>query len=105
MSTVSHLKGQGINALFIRKERKDHGTGRLIDGLGAVPGASNVAVLEDVLTTGGSLKFAAEQVLDAGHKVVVAVVLVDREEGGDAVGKELNVPLVSIFKKRDFVHG
>jgi orotate phosphoribosyltransferase len=103
VSTVSHMEGHGIDALFIRKERKDHGTGQRIDGLGALSGRGRVAVLEDVLTTGGSLRFAVEQVLAAGHEVVAAVVLVNREEGGDAVAGAMAVPVVSIFSKRDFI--
>jgi orotate phosphoribosyltransferase len=105
VSTLSYLEGGRLHALYIRKERKDHGTGRLVDGLGALSGPSRVAVVEDVLTTGGSLRFAVEKVLEQGHRVPAAVVLVDREEGGEKALEDLGVPLVALFRKGDFVHG
>jgi len=105
VSTVSQIGGCALDALYIRKERKDHGTGQQIDGLGALRGPSRVAVLEDVLTTGGSLRFAAERVLEAGHSVPVAVVLVHREEGGDEALADLGIPLVAVFRRGDFIHG
>ncbi len=105
MSTLSHLDGGRLHALYIRKERKDHGTGRLVDGLGALSGPSRVAVIEDVLTTGGSLRFAVEKILEQGHSVPVAVVLVHREEGGEKALEDLGVPLVALYRKGEFVHG
>lgn len=104
-STLSHLQGRPLDALYIRKDRKDHGTGQQIDGLGALTGSSRIAVLEDVLTTGGSLRFAARKIIESGHSVAVAVVLVNREEGGEGVLRDLNIPLVSLFRKRDFIDG
>ncbi len=105
VSTVSQLEGAGLDALYIRKERKDHGTGRLVDGLGALRGPSRIAVLEDVLTTGGSLRFAVEQLLGSGHSVPVAAVLVDRLEGGREALSDLRVPIESIFTRGDFIDG
>jgi orotate phosphoribosyltransferase len=105
MSTLSHLEGGRLHALYIRKERKDHGTGRLVDGLGALSGPSRVAVVEDVLTTGGSLRYGVEKVLEQGHRVPVAVVLVNREEGGEGALEDLGVPLVALYRKGDFIHG
>jgi orotate phosphoribosyltransferase len=103
VSMASHARGEDIDALFIRRERKDHGTGRQIDGTGALAGPSRVAVLEDVLTTGGSLRFAVDLLMEAGHEVVAGLVLVNREEGGEEVLADLGIPLVSIFRKRDFI--
>jgi orotate phosphoribosyltransferase len=58
-----------------------------------------------VLTTGGSLRYGVEKVLEQGHRVPVAVVLVNREEGGEGALEDLGVPLVALYRKGDFIHG
>jgi len=69
-----------VRAFTVRKEAKQHGTGRLIEG----PFASGdrVVVVEDVITTGGSALKAVDAVQAAGGTVVGVLALVDREEGG-----------------------
>ncbi len=65
----------------VRKESKDHGRKRLIEG---VPADSRlrVAVFDDVVTTGGSTLDAIAKCQDAGHTVVQVLAIVDRESGG-----------------------
>jgi len=105
VSTISRLKQPpGIDAIYIRKERKDHGTGNIIDGTEFLQKKSRVAVLEDVLTTGASLRWAIEKLLEKDFIVPVAIVLVDREEGGKETLEDLNIPIVSMFKKGDFIN-
>ena len=69
-----------LRAFTVRKEAKAHGTGNLIEG----PFRPNdhVAVIEDVITTGGSALRAAEAVRAAGGTVSGVLAVVDREEGG-----------------------
>ena len=71
---------KALRAFTVRKEAKAHGTGKLIEGT-FEPG-DRVAVIEDVITTGGSALRAAEAVRAAGGEVVGVLALVDREEGG-----------------------
>jgi uridine monophosphate synthetase len=66
--------------IYPRKEVKDHGTGRAVEGA-FEPGQRAVAV-EDVVTSGGSLLRAVGSMEEAGLEVRDAVVLVDREQGG-----------------------
>jgi uridine monophosphate synthetase len=66
--------------IYPRKEVKDHGTGRAVEGA-FEPGHRAVAV-EDVVTSGGSLIRAIGAMADAGLGVEDAVVLVDRGQGG-----------------------
>lgn len=81
---ASELAGAGIKAFSIRKERKDHGIVRWIEG-DVAPG-ERVAVIDDVATTGGSTVKAVERARSEGLEVVRAVILVDRQEGGlDAI--------------------
>ena len=69
-----------LDAFTVRKEAKAHGTGRRIEGPFR-PGSA-VAVVEDVITTGGSALTAAAAVIDAGGTVVGVLAVVDRQEGG-----------------------
>lgn len=73
-------EGEMVRAFTVRKEAKQHGTGRLIEGPFAA--GDRVVVIEDVITTGGSALKAVDAVKAAGGIVVGVMALVDREEGG-----------------------
>lgn len=77
---ASQLAGTPIRAFTVRKEAKQHGTGQLIEGQFR-PG-DVVAVVEDVITTGGSALKAVAAVRAAGATVAGVVAVVDRDEGG-----------------------
>jgi orotate phosphoribosyltransferase len=72
-----------VRAFTVRKEAKQHGTGRLIEG--PLREDDRVVVIEDVITTGGSALRAAEAIQRAGATVSGILALVDREEGGRGV--------------------
>jgi orotate phosphoribosyltransferase len=72
-----------VRAFTVRKEAKQHGTGRLIEG--PMREGDRVVVIEDVITTGGSALRAAEAIQRAGATVSGILALVDREEGGRGV--------------------
>jgi orotate phosphoribosyltransferase len=69
-----------LTGFIVRKEPKKHGLGKWIEGIN--PQGMNVAIVDDVITSGGSLLKAAEHVREAGAQIVVAMGLVDREQGG-----------------------
>ena len=71
-----------VRAFTVRKEAKQHGTGRLIEG--PMRDGDRVVIIEDVITTGGSALRAAEAVQRAGATISGILALVDREEGGRA---------------------
>ena len=77
---ASEINARPINAFSIRKTRKDHGVIRWVEG--DVQPGQRVAIIDDVATTGGSTIKAVERALSEGLKVVKAVILVDRQEGG-----------------------
>ena len=83
----------------VRKERKTHGTQRWIEGCAASP----VAVVDDVVTSGGSVLAAIERCREEGLEIVHVAVLVDREEGGmEAIRAAApDVPVTAIFRKSD----
>ena len=69
-TAISHELGRPLNGLLVRKEAKDHGTGQFVEGLGNFKPGDKVAMLEDVVTTGGSLlrAFSLERSRhDPGH--------------------------------------
>jgi orotate phosphoribosyltransferase len=69
-----------VDAFSVRKQPKDHGTRRLIEGNFAAGDA--VVIVEDVITTGDSARRAIAAVQDAGGRVLGVLSVVDREEGG-----------------------
>ena len=68
--------------IYPRREKKDYGTGRAIEG--EFNKGETVVVIDDVITTGASKIQAIEPLVEAGLKVRDIVVLVDREQGGAA---------------------
>jgi orotate phosphoribosyltransferase len=103
VSLVSFQKGRPLPALYVRKEQKDHGTKRLVEGDKSITPGLPTVVLEDVITTGGSTLKAVEKLGQAGVKVVGVVALVDRLEGGAEAIQAAGLPLVSIATRRDFM--
>jgi orotate phosphoribosyltransferase len=80
VALISHLAGRPLRAFIVRKETKGHGAQKRIEG--APIAGDRVAVVEDVLTTGGSAREAIAQAEAAGAKVARVYCLVDRREGG-----------------------
>jgi orotate phosphoribosyltransferase len=80
LSLISYQKKKPIKSFVVRKDAKNHGTRSSIEG-NMSPG-ERVAILDDVITTGGSTITAIEIAREAGLKVDRVIALVDREEGG-----------------------
>lgn len=74
----SAVAGTPVSWFSVRKEPKQHGTARWIEG--SVEAGARVGVVDDVVTTGGSTVTAVERCREYGLTVVAAVVLVDRGE-------------------------
>jgi len=84
------LRGMALDAFVVRKEPKDHGRGKQIEGPELT--GKRVVVVEDTSTTGGSPLKAAKAVEQAGAEVVAVCVVVDRNTGADAVIEEAGYP-------------
>jgi len=69
-----------LGVVYVRKGAKDHGTGKLIEGI-YEPG-DRVVLVEDVVTSGASSLKAIQILKEAGLHVVGVVAVLDREEGG-----------------------
>jgi orotate phosphoribosyltransferase len=91
--------GNDLTAFFVRKERKEHGLQRWIEGPVLEPG-TRCFVVEDVVTTGGSTVRAVERILEEGLEVVGTTAVVDRLAGGaeaiEAAGGGPYRPLLTI---------
>lgn len=98
---ASAVAGRPVRAFTVRKEAKAHGTGRLIEG--PFRSGDRVAVIEDVITTGGSALRAAEAVRAAGGIVAGVLALVDREEGGREALEGAGFAVISLTLASDIV--
>ena len=95
VSQIGYLLGKKVNAFYVRKEPKKHGTSKWIEG--PLKASEKVAILEDVVTTGGSSQRAIEKVTEFGCKVEQVLALVDRNEGGREAFKNLNIDYKFLF--------
>ena len=88
-----------VKAFFVRKERKEHGLQRWVEGPLLEPG-ERCLVVEDVVTTGGSTVKAIERIREEGLEVVGVVSVLDRQAGGaeaiEAAGGAPYRPLATI---------
>ena len=82
VAVLSHQRGAPIPALIVRKEAKDYGMGRSIEG--TMPDNGRIAVVDDTCSTGASLFHAIDAVEAAGGHVVKVLSILDRHEGGSA---------------------
>ena len=80
VARASADQGPPVDAFSVRKQPKDHGTGKRVEGnFGA---GDAVVVIEDVITSGGSALQAIEAVVAEGGRVLGVFAVVDREQGG-----------------------
>lgn len=91
--------GRELAGFFVRKEAKEHGRGRRIEGMEHPQGAA--VILEDTATTGTSTLAAVEAARGAGFEVVGAVSLVDRAMGAGALLAAADVPYAAVFDLDD----
>jgi orotate phosphoribosyltransferase len=103
VSLTSYLAGSPIEAFIVRKEPKGHGTGQWIEGLTALGQHAPVAIVEDVVTTGGSTLKAIERAQAEGLNVLGAFALVDRLEGGREAVEAAGHRLFSLYTRKDFI--
>ncbi len=88
--------GADVRAFFVRKERKEHGLQRWIEGPELNPG-ERCLVVEDVVTTGGSTIQAIERIREEGLEVCGVVSVLDRLAGGaEAIEAAAGAPYVAL---------
>jgi len=88
--------GADVKAFFVRKERKEHGLQRWIEGPPLDDG-ERCLVVEDVVTTGGSTMHALDRLREEGREVVGVVSVLDRlAGGGEGIEKAAGAPYVAL---------
>ena len=90
-----------LRGFIVRKEAKQHGTARAIEGPSLGP-HDRCLLVDDVITSGSGFLTALEQVRATGAEVVEALVLVDREEGGEQALDAVGLRLHALFRRSQF---
>jgi len=80
-AAIAVPEGEGLVGFFVRKERKQHGLQRWVEGPLLEPG-ERCLVVEDVVTTGGSTVQAIERIREEGFEVAGVTSVLDRLAGG-----------------------
>ncbi|HEY9517188.1 MAG TPA: orotate phosphoribosyltransferase [Gemmatimonadaceae bacterium] len=101
ISYASASGARALRAFTVRKQAKEHGTGKLIEG--PFQSGDRVAIIEDVITTGGSALRAADAVRNAGGIVAGVLALVDREEGGREAIEATGTPVLVLARATEIV--
>ena len=101
VTVVSYMEGMPLPGFIVRKKSKGHGTDQYLEGLANFEPGDKVVMLEDVVTTGGTLVTACQRVKDAGLDIVGVVCVLDREEGGRENLKQAGFELKSIFTRSE----
>jgi orotate phosphoribosyltransferase len=97
----SHQRGCPIQGFMVRKQAKAHGAGNRIEGRAGLPDNSEVCMIEDTVTTGGSLLDAIEAVESEGLRVVQIICVVDRCEGAAERFAAAGYTLESLVQRAD----
>lgn len=87
--------------VIVRKASKEHGTKREFEG--ELAKGDRVLFVEDVVTTGGTLRGAIERLRHAGAAIDDCVCVVDREEGGKMMLAEIGVRLHALVRAKDLL--
>jgi orotate phosphoribosyltransferase len=92
---LAALENIPLIGVIVRKEAKGHGTQRMIEG--PLRPGMRVAVFDDTVTTGGSLKHAIDQIEAAQCTVVKTLAIVDRQEGARQNFAQWGYPFQPLF--------
>lgn len=95
ISYTSAADASPLRAFTVRKEAKQHGTGRLIEG--PFKSGDKVVVIEDVITTGKSALQAIDSIVSMNGTILGVLSVVDREDGGREAIESRGYPVSSLF--------
>ncbi len=96
---LAHAQGRRLGGFLCRKERKGHGTGKLVEG--NLRAGDRVLMVEDVVTTGGSTLRAIDAVEEVGGRVVRIIAMVDRLAGAGEAFAARGHRFTPVFTVRD----
>jgi len=104
VAVMSQTLGWPLQAFFVRKQAKEHGAMKLVEGLAPHESlrGKRIVILEDVTTTGGSATKAIEAVKAEGGSIVRVISIVDRLEGAADNFKAAGIPFSAVLTIDDF---
>lgn len=100
---ASWAEGTPLDAVYIRKSTKEHGTKKMLEGADHLTPGAKLAIVEDTVTTGGSTLRAVQAVRDAGFEVAGVVTVVDRLEGGADAIRDAGISFSALYDRSDFM--
>jgi len=103
VASASWGRGEPIDAVYIRKSGKQHGTRKMLEGADRLGPGARLVIVEDTVTTGGSTLRAVEAVRAAGFEVAGVIALVDRLEGGASAIRDAGLTFSSLYDRSDFM--
>lgn len=95
VSIFSLTQGKTISPFAVRKEVKSHGTQSAVEG--SLKPGDRVVIVEDVVSTGGSVIESIKRVEEAGGNILKVISIVDREKGGREAIESLGYPYEPLF--------
>ncbi|TWU66972.1 MULTISPECIES: orotate phosphoribosyltransferase [Crateriforma] len=98
--TVAGLESLPLKGFMVRKEAKEHGTGKQVEG--PVQPGQSVVIVEDVITTGGSAIRAVQAAREFGLDVKYVIGIIDRLAGGSEAFAKVDLELKTLCTIRDF---
>ena len=103
VACASFAEGKPLDAVYIRKATKEHGTKKMLEGADHLEPGAKLAIVEDTVTTGGSTLRAVNAVRDAGFEVAGVIAVVDRLEGGAEAIREAGLTFSPLYDRTDFM--
>lgn len=91
-----------ITGFLVRKEEKAHGMKKRIEGPEIKKGAK-IILVDDVVTSGGSTLEAYNVVMKSGYNTIIAITIVDREEGARSMIEALGIEFLALYTKSEII--
>jgi len=101
VTAMSYAEGMPIEGFIVRKEPKEHGMGKQVEG--SIKSGDKVVIVDGTMTTGGSILKSIEVVEKMGCEVVKVILLVDRLEGGRENVQNKGYDFIAIFTRDDLL--
>lgn len=98
---LSSQQNRNIHGFMVRKEAKGYGAGNWIEGRENMPNGAKICVVEDTVTTGGSLLKAIQKLEEAGYIVAQTISVVDRQEGAREVIEKAGFSFEALVTRED----